>query len=93
MGRLQRFREIRYNKRKHLLSIMIFLVLLILGIYIADHSVYNLIEGKEGMGIVAFKNTGPYIEVNFMNCRLFLNTGRIARDYQMIKEYIARILS
>jgi hypothetical protein len=91
MGRLEKFRQARNIRHKYFLSAVIFLFLLVAGMVIADYSVNSLIEGDMGVSVFAVENSGKYIEITFMNQKLYVNTQYINRDLGKLKLQVARL--
>jgi len=93
MGRLEKFRSKRKQKKKIALSVIFISILLACGIFAADYSVNSLMLSENGPGIFKVRQTdGSKLEITVMNKRFYINTSYIARDCQRLKKAISGLL-
>lgn len=88
MGRFERYRQKRRLKQKYFFSVILFLFLLVSGLFIADYTTNKLISDVGELKIVHIKNLGHCIEINFMNNKFYINTSYINRDINKIKNLL-----
>lgn len=87
MSRVDRFRQYRYIRRKIAASFILFVLLMITGIFVADYSVNSILRNEKKINIVSIKAVkGNFIEISLMNQRIYINTRYINRDLKRIKE-------
>lgn len=92
MSRLEKFRQARSIRHKYFLSAAIFVFLLVAGMCTVDYSVNSLIEGDRGVSVFNVANNERYIEITFMNQKLYINTQYINRDFVKLKDKLSEIL-
>lgn len=92
MNRLEKFKEIRRYRRKIAASFFLSASLLLTGTFITDRSVNSLVRDVEGIEIISIINSGSYIELSFMNQKLYFNTTYLNRDYSRVRDGIANLL-
>jgi hypothetical protein len=93
MGRLDKYKQIRNIKQKYLFSAFLFLLLLVTGICIVDNSTNSLMGEGSSISIFAVKNHSSYMEIIFMNQKLYVNTQYINRDMNRLKEKVSELFS
>lgn len=91
MSRLEKYREIRITRKRYLLSVIIFLMLIIPGLCIVDYSVNSIMKGENRIDVLAIKNIkSQYIEITLMNRKHYINTVYLRRDYERFKKIILK---
>ncbi|MCX7842677.1 MAG: hypothetical protein N2489_06345 [Clostridia bacterium] len=87
MGRLEKFKQERRNRRIVGLSLLLFFILVISGILVADYSVNTLMRNEKHINIVSFERVGEsLIHIKFMDAGIYINTTYIRRDYQRLRD-------
>lgn len=89
MNRVEKFRKIRIQRRKYFSSFFLFLVILWAGAFVADYSGGMLMGNETRSGIVAFTNTGSYLEISVLNEKVFINTERLSKDLSNMKKFFS----
>lgn len=92
MNRLEKYKQIRNLKQKYLLSIFLFVMLLVSGMCIADYSTNKLMGEGNGINLFTMKNNNSYMEIIFLNQRLYINTQYINRDIGRLKNEASKLL-
>lgn len=92
MNRLERFREERRIRQKICCLLLFFLILLITGICAADYSVNGLMNNQHQLSIVTFQSMGNYVELGFMNHRIYIDTERMKKDFAKVMQSIQKLL-
>lgn len=92
MGRVEKFKELRNLRNKYLFSVFLFLLLLTAGICTADYSINGLMGGQRGLDIIVFKNNNSYLEIKFMNQKIYLNTQYVSRDLDRLRQEVKKLL-
>lgn len=92
MGRLERFREARIQRKRYILSAVLIAVLFLSGVCIADYSVNSLLKNEKRIDILTMqKINNYYFEINFLNQKLFINTTYIKRDFENFKGLVKQL--
>ncbi len=91
MGRVEKFRQIRTLRQKYILAAFVFITLLAVGFYTADHSVSNLIGVDQGLKIFHVVNNDNRVQVVFMNQRIELDLEYVSHDLEKVKQFFAGI--
>lgn len=66
----------------------LFFLLLTAGLLSVDYSTNFLINGQQGIALVAFNNNETNLEVAFMNKKLYINTQYVNRDLNRLKKWL-----
>lgn len=94
MGRLERFKEIRVTRRRYILSILIFLMLMIPGICISDYSINSILRNEKRIEVVGVRNiNNSYIELDLLKRKYYINIKYLFRDYENVRKRIMGIFS
>jgi hypothetical protein len=86
LNRLERFRKARITKRKYTSVLLLSLALLVLGLGTVDYAVNSIMKNVKSISIVSVKHMDSYIELSFLNKKLYLNTCYINEDLKKLKE-------
>jgi len=92
LGRLEKFRQERYYRRRLRISLVLFFLLLIIGTTLADFSVNSLMNGRDGLNMLMFSSNGSNLEIVIMNRKINIDTTYIKQDIDRIKGYIVNML-
>lgn len=81
LGRLERYKEIRQNRRKIKSSIFLFFLVLVSGTCTADYAVNSLMKNEKRIEIIRFENRHRYYEISLLNKRLYIDTESMKNDF------------
>lgn len=87
MSRLERFREIRNNRRKIFFLFLLSFLLLGTGICIVDYTTNFLMRNEKGIKIISFNKKETGIEIKLMNRLLWFDTSKLKNDFDYIRGY------
>jgi len=94
MSRLEKYRQIRINKRKFSLLMLLFFVVIITGLCIADYSINGIMKNDYSIEFVSVDKVGPALySLNIFDYRFLVNTKYVEKDFQKIKDLADSILS
>lgn len=89
MSRVEKFKEIRSLRKKYASIFVLFTLLMVVGVCVADYSVNNLMQNRKQIEILSLKSLkDSFIEINFMNQKWYINTSYISRDYKKLKSTV-----
>jgi len=88
LGRLEKFKLKRNLRHKYVIAALLFFSLLTAGVLSVDYSTNYLLNGRQGIAMVAFNNKEISMEIVFMNQKLYLNTQYIKRDLDKLKNVL-----
>jgi len=91
MGRVEKYRQLRNLRQRFILSAALFIILVTAGICAADYSINGLMMGGSGLNLMFVNDKGNYIEIVFMNQKLYINTQYISRDIGRLKQEAAKL--
>ncbi len=89
MNRVDKFKRARSIRKRYMLSVALFFLVMVTGVIITDYSLNSLLKDEKGLNIIQVKSVDNILEVWFMNNRFYINTKYIARDYRNFKNYIS----
>lgn len=88
MNRVQRFKEIRHFRIKLIMTFLFFVLILCVGIGVADYSMSGLLNDKKGFGIFSVNpHSEDYCKISFFDNTVYINTKYIARDYNRLADW------
>jgi ABC-type microcin C transport system permease subunit YejE len=83
--RVEKFRNIRKQKRKYKFAIAVFLILLFAGLCVVDYSLNYLIKNEHKIEFVTVKSVDTYsYEISFFNRKFYVSTYNIKKDLENI---------
>ncbi len=89
MNRVQRFRELRHFRMKLAMTFMLFILILCVGIGVADYSMSGLLKDEKGFGIFSVNSYGEdYYRISFFDNAIYINTKYVARDYKRLTDWV-----
>ena len=92
MSRYERFRNARYERRRHAAVILIILILFLSGIFTVDYSLNNLIKDENRISILTYRRVGnSYTEFGIMNQKFCVNTEYISNDFLRLKMMLTKV--
>ena len=91
MGRLEKYKQKRNLRLKYTMAALLFFFLLTAGILTVDYSTNYLINGQQGIALVAFNNKTSSLEIVLMNHKLYINTQYVNRDLDKLKSELQRL--
>ncbi|MGI6777466.1 MAG: hypothetical protein ACOX7R_05440 [Acetivibrionales bacterium] len=86
MNRVEKFRNIRREKRKYMFILLLCILLLTSGLCAADYSVNSLMKNDNGIRLITFEYNGSYAKLSLLNSSIYINTSYISRDLGRIME-------
>lgn len=91
MSRLENFRKERRHKRIFKALLLSFFVFLSLGMLSADYSLNSMKKAQGEISMVRVIKSGQYVEMSFLNNKLYLNTTYLERDMSNVKKYLMSV--
>jgi hypothetical protein len=87
LKRLEEYRQKKYRKRKYMLAIVIFLLILVIGVVEVDYSINKLISGENHSSMISVKQTAVNnYEIFILNKPLKIDTTYIKRDFAKLRQ-------
>ncbi|HHW49608.1 MAG TPA: hypothetical protein GXX14_13480 [Clostridiaceae bacterium] len=93
MGRLERFRELRKNRRRLLLLFFLSFLLFGSGIFVVDYTTNFLLKNERRLNIVAFHSEDTQVEIRIMNKSLRIDTKYLVNDIEYVKKRLKDIFA
>lgn len=91
MSRLEKFREIRKNRRRLFFLFFSSFLLLGTGICVVDYSTSFLIRNEKRLNIVTFHSEDTQVEIKVMNKPLRFDTKYLVNDIEYIRKRLKEI--
>ncbi|HHV30061.1 hypothetical protein [Acetivibrio mesophilus] len=92
MNRLEKYRYIRNARRRCRLAIIFSFLFLFSGIFIADSSMNNLMNRKNGLGMFSITPHGDsHYNVKFLNEDIYINVKYIREDINRLKNWLSQV--
>ena len=89
MSRLEDFKKNRIVKKRFVSLLSLCFIIVVVGIYAADCSINTMIGGPQQIKVADIKSIdGGYVEVSFIDKKLYINTKYVNRDFSKIIELI-----
>ena len=88
MGRLEKFREIRKNRRRLFFLFFSSFLLLGIGICVVDYTTNFLLKNEKRLNIVTFHSENTQVEISVMNKPLRFDTRYLQNDIEYIKKWL-----
>lgn len=88
MNRVERFRQLRKSRRKYILVVILFIMLVISGICIVDYSINSLMYDNNQIEVLSFRNSDNCFEISILKNKFYVNTTYMKRDYEKLKGLI-----
>ena len=92
MSRLERFRELRKNRRRLFFLFFSSFLLLGIGICVVDYTTNFLLRNEKRLNIVTFHSENTQVEISVMNRPLRLDTRYLMNDIEYIKKRLRDII-
>lgn len=86
MSRLERFRELRKNRRRLFFLFFSSFLLLGIGICVVDYTTNFLIKNEKRLNIVTFHSEDTQVEIRVMNKPLRFDTRYLVNDIEYIRK-------
>lgn len=84
--RLEKFREARRSRRRYLCAFLLFFLLVMLGVCIADFSINNMMKNQSGIELVHFQKINEsFLEISLLDKKFYIDTSYVNRDFQNLK--------
>jgi len=92
VSRLEKFREIRKNRRRLFFLFFSSFLLLGIGICVVDYTTNFLLRNEKRLNIVTFHSENTQVEISVMNRPLRLDTRYLMNDIEYIKKRLRDII-
>jgi hypothetical protein len=91
MGRVEEFRQARQFRKKLLLALFLFLVMMIVGLCVSDYSINTLLKNSKRVELVKIENKGSTVyELSFLKRKLLIDTVYMRKDWKRLMEFIKK---
>jgi hypothetical protein len=90
-NRVEKFKQIRAERKKVKMVVLLFAVLIVTGICISDLSVNSLMNNDNSIKLISFEKDDSSLTINFLNEKLNLNAGEFGKSFKKIQNTAARM--
>lgn len=85
MSRVEKFKQKRILRKRYISAALLFFFILISGIICVDYATNYFMNGNHGIAFTDVICKKEFVEIKFMNHKLYINTQYINRDMEKLK--------
>lgn len=92
MSRVEEFRQARRFRRKLLLALFMFLIMMAIGLCVSDYSVNSLLKNSRRVELVKVdKREGSVYDISLLKKRVSVDTAYMYKDWERLVEQLYRL--